>query len=668
MTVALPIRTNQFDITLRFFYSLINGEIWIKPQDPTLLKTMRGGEIVDTTTSDWQKFDVIGIPYHGDYKSLLGKDEVIVEFSVASEVLFAVSNLGIGYIYKPTDHKRPTVWNKFIGQPIPHTLTLPEDRRSMSLSTSVGLSLNKKLSFMDPREIVVHTKDGAMISREIGITITVYVLTANGWIILFWDTGLESFTHGIVCPFQADIMSAAGSTIFISGVDEGGNLYFATISAADFEGFKLPPGFIGSFVAPEPNPHFRNGYVPLGQGVRKFPMPDWLMQDTSMVVDPIDLSKYDPLDNKLLTSKISIHLVGQGDAARQLRIVGYKVIPSALGNINQIGIYYRFIYEKAWNFVAIPMPITVPRFIHPYNPAIPTVLKNYSGAFLNLDNPYLHIELRDFHPYNITARPATLILRLGSEYAYILVYTIEGWGVFFHKKDHDKIIGTKDGEDHSLRVTLKILFTESNLLANDSPLGEIICKDFLPLHMQTNALIMVANNEEIKLKSIKPKNILKMFFTRKLSPQELNDSYYIRQVRDPVLQLHGICQDRTIILEKLNANKAVKEKIKKDHRRIHLEALLFFFVNIIASVLRKIARPASHIYFLITAFKKRKIPEKAMGHEALKSLKTLFPLHSAILYNAARSSHESSYKIAKNELKIQITKLENDYKRLTLSI
>lgn len=136
----IGMRSHRSDSTAQFHYALSDdGRIWARSLDPVNPRRMVSGDLIpDKSALNWHLFDGTGLPVGKDNCLLLTTAEHLIEISVASEVVIAVSNLDKVYIYKHTVLTRPVVWSDAMGKPFAATLYLPAQRRAWTFSCSVG--------------------------------------------------------------------------------------------------------------------------------------------------------------------------------------------------------------------------------------------------------------------------------------------------------------------------------------------------------------------------------------------------------------------------------------------------------------------------------------------------------------------------------------------------
>ncbi len=458
-----PVPNHQSASTFNFDYRLENGKIFIRsrtPDDPQ--EIVRGDRISVKGAPDaleWKLFDGIGLPYDEEMKSLLAPDEYIVELAVASDIVVAVSNLDRVYMYKPTELERPVCWQNILGAPehiSNDKLYLPHQRRDWAFSCSVRTKPDiRTTSFMNENEIVSYFRDANGVLFDFGFTPTIYVLDKDGLKIVYWDTGLPaSFSRGFLVPqgMQGLTISAAGSTVFLTTIDSERKLHFFT-RMIDYEINGACPGLKVSYTdipVKQPPGNDPNASFYLGHGARKMPLDGW-----------VEHSVEDILPN--ITQNICIRLTGKGDEARELRIQGQD--PD-----RGWGYYAKKISEKHWHFH--PAPEATPTPAKPainetaYNPAFSETQRlSYTGKLaysLKIpfyqkkdESPGISLELKNFHPFLSDSEPCSIVIsHPGEPPQHLRIHAVDAWGLHYHHKHDEDLLGTIDGEPKALVATL----------------------------------------------------------------------------------------------------------------------------------------------------------------------------------------------------------------------
>lgn len=484
------IRDKHHDFTSNFFYYLRkeDGKIFIKPNPRKGNKAniIKSGVIEGYrdqhklgNRTEWNLFNGNGGPK-------LPSDRKLVEFSVASEIVLAVDNLGQFHIFKPTEFKTPTQWSTNIGCPLPEKLFMPREKKSWSFSCSLKVkpSDRRSIEFMHPDDIVHYYEDADNKKIEFGFTATAYVLSKDGRKIRYWDTGLPAnFARAFTTPmrgnFIAENLSAAGSTVMIIGTNVLGQKEIWT-RMFDYEINGACPGEQHTFQKTQsPTPDRVLGLL---EARRKLPLPGWRK------MPPILLQ-----DGEVLSNKISIELTGQGNSARLLKVVGTKD--------GCVGYYQKMIDAPEWDFVENSNLDTA--FLR-MPPAIPNIDlerhdMDYDGIFLNAHEHAkgLTIKLKNFHYFLAPDEPATLEVSDENTTLSINVHINDAYTFTARKKIREELIGNKDGEAKALLGT--IIIPEEYL--TDTKFDYLIAI-FKPFHMKMNAFEMMANDEKIILKSV----------------------------------------------------------------------------------------------------------------------------------------------------------------------
>lgn len=546
-----PVPDHRSASTLQFDYILVDGLIYLRSKNHDDPKIMRRGELVSVKGEPdalaWQRLDGIGLPYNADLKSRLAPDEKIVEIDVASEIIVAVSNLDRVYLYKPTDPKRPLCWEGLLGSPdilANDKLFLPHDRRAWAFSCSVRTKPEtRRTDFIDPQEIVSYFSDANGVRFDFGFTPTIYVLTQDGSKIVYWDTGLPpSFSRGFMVPegVQGVSLSAAGSTVFLSAIDEDGKLHFYT-RMIDYEINGACPGLKVAYTDipieyPDNNPD--HSYY-LGYGVRKMPLPGWVEHSVEDILP-------------FVTQQVCIRLTGQGNEARELRI-------AAQHPEQGWGYYCKSLTESAWQFCPAP---SVARDLDPiaYNPGLPKQrTMDYPCSSLKHATSGISMELQGFHPFLSDAEPCYLVINKANEPTQRLrLYLVDAWGLHFHHQYDEDLIGTVDGEPKALLGTLVLTPEQQQLAAdNSTAIGGFIKRNFLEFHGKTKGLRFIADNHRIMLKT---SSIDSWTFKRPLTEADIQSSFYVRKAMAPALTDTpvNLAHCKTI----LDKNKACLEEIR----------------------------------------------------------------------------------------------------------
>jgi hypothetical protein len=577
ISTVYTIRNHKTDYTKQFEYKLGDDHlISLRSLNEKNLKTFIGGDLETYPEAlSWHLFDVLGYPYKNSLLkgrcSLLAEGEFISEIAVASELLVAVSNANKVFLYKPTALKRPISWLDQLGSPFSNELYLPADRRSWSFSCSVRDKAIRRVDFMDPSEIVLYYSDMNGVKFDFGFTATIYVLLEDGQRIVYWDTGLPpSFSKGFLTPLkgatQGQSLSAAGSTIFISVLDSSNRLRFFT-RMYDYEINGACPGLTYTYQI-KLDQDSTDETVPLGFGERKLPLEGWREHSISKILDGH------------LSSKVSIHLTGQGNSARELRIQGTDFA-------NRSGYYFKRIDDFDWQFQPDERLeiFTQPPF--PYNLDAPQMVKNYNGQVIKAKIPEFRVDLHSFHPFLTAEEPCSLSVSYKGETANISLHSVDEWTLVHHKKYHEDLIGVQEGEPKSLQATI-ILTPEQLNCSKESLIYRLIQENFLPYHEQVNSIQLVADNEAVLLSSNDGE--LKLHFSRALTQSELDASFYIKRAR-AVVNLE-LPQSKEELLKLIHLNKEtlndlteIQNQYRRDEAKFLLEDICAIFAGPLASVI-----------------------------------------------------------------------------------
>lgn len=645
-----PVPDHHASSTFNFDYLLVNGKIFIRSRTPADPKALVRGNLVsiknDPDAHEWKVFDGIGVPYNEAMESLLAADEQIVEIAVASEIVVAVSNLDRVYLYKPTENSRPLYWQNVLGAPehvCSDKLFLPHERRAWAFSCSVRTKPEVRTTdFMDPREIVTYFSDANGVHFDFGFTPTIYVLDKDGLKIVYWDTGLPpSFSRGFLVPdgTQGVFISAAGSTIFLAAVDSQGKLHFFT-RMLDYEINGACPGLKVSYTDTPVDypPEGPNGSFFLGHGIRKMPLRGW-------VEHPVDeILPY-------ITHKVCIRLTGQGDDARELRIQGQD---PELG----WGYYYKNITEANWTFYPEPMaePVdSAEKTVLPFNPVFSQMTRlSYTGKFHYLKvfspSPKITLELKDFHPFLSDAEPFSLIIHHPDESSQFLkIHALDAWGLNYHHKHDEDLVGTVDGEPKALLGTLLLTPEQIELAKNKkSSIGKFLKQYFLDYHGKTKTIPIIANNGMVIVKF----GHARCDFERTLSEEEKIYSFYMRKAMEPQLNRKpGTPEECADLIAK---NKGCLHEIKSIFSKRRKKNGWDGVLDIGASALRPLASGTFRFFVR---------PEDPTYEQAAKDLKLLLKAHrGAQRYSLREESKAEGYKQAVSILYERIEGLEEEMK------
>jgi len=637
--------------TFNFDYQLVDGKIYLRATNPNNPLAFERGDVVAGKSTDWTLLDGIGIPYDEDMQSLLAPDEKLVALAVASEIIIAVSSTNRVYLFKPTDYTRPLSWEKEVGAPdvIKAPLYLPDNCKDLAFSCSVRTKPTVRTTeSMNNKEIVSFFSDANGINFDFGFTPTLYVLDKEGYKITYWDTGLPpSFSRGFLVPegMKGLSLSAAGSTIFLSAVDSDGQFHFYT-RMHDYEINGSCPGLAVSYKdVPAVKPDTDSGSYFLGDGIRQLPLAGWREHDVQEIMPH-------------LSDKVCIRLTGEGDESRQLRI-------QAEHPEQGWGYYAKNIFENHWQFYPEPAAETIS--VPPQNEStIPDSLKlSYDGVLYARQIPdprkkkvasKVTLALEEFHPFLTDSEPFYLVLKHpdpapeGSGLR-LKIHAVDAWGFHYHQNHDDKLFGSVDGEPKALIGTL-VLTEEQQALAKDkhSPLGAFVKKYFLKYDGKTKSIPIIADNGMTIL----------MFghkdcrFTRQLSEQEINNSFYMQKAMDPSLTTSPESVERCNQL--LIANQDCLTEIKTIFSTRRKEDAIAAATNFTISMGHPIVSSMFKVYS----------PDDPTYKQAVEDTKLLFRAHKkATGYSAKGKTHAVGYEKAIGILNQRIANLQKKHASLT---
>lgn len=339
---------------------------------------------------------------------------------------------------------------------------------------------------------------------------------------------------------------------------------------------------------------------------------------------------------------MSIHLIGQGEQARELRILGKNVN-------NQTGFYHKRINAPDWNFYSIPSNIRVYKSIQPFCRLEP-LQKNYDG-YIIYEGIEIRLRLLGFHPFNTAAEPSNIELTHGIEVMNMKLYSQDGWNFHYLPSDHEDLVGTSDGVAKVLLGTIVIDDNTYDCAAPHGFLAHVVRELFLPYNKKQNAMRIIADNETVKIKT-KNRNF-GLFFSRKLSQNELMSSFYMRVALNPVLldiEPRSALECEAIIQQCENAI----NYLRNEHHEVSKKHLMFFTGYKIASGVRKVLKPFSILYAALT-IKEEGLPKGVMGVRAINDIKFLFHDSAEICLNVGlgrNNGYEMAITILENRLEV----------------
>jgi hypothetical protein len=462
---ALPqdvfIKTHEQSFSYENLYALKDGKLWVKPNPRSGVK------------GDWTLFEGKGVPFGAKAKSF-GRGDKIVAFSTEALMVIAASDKGRVYIWQPTLFE-PTVWQEKAGQPFAAELSLPPNR-DWSFSMSVQVAPKKRRTPM--HDIDAYYEDTAGNRIEFGFTATIYVLDPDGQRIRYWDTGLPpAFYKAFATPERgrlvAERLSTSGSTIFV--IDKSGKMYTRMF---DYEMNGACPGLRYTFE----NKKTSKGdeILPLFEAERVLPLVGWREQE------PI------PLQGQAeQTTNISIHLTGQGNAARELRVQGRN----AQG---EYGYWWRPIFEKEWRFQFTgeqynPKLVIAPNRPHELGRKLD---KTYAGKLTLAGVPDLAVELVDFYYFET---PATLRVHSGDRTWDFTLHTFDAWGPTVQQKEHPTLVGSPLGEPKLLVATLEV--PDALLQSDDPQTRALLDTYFRRFHHVHEAFSVSADDARVEIRT-----------------------------------------------------------------------------------------------------------------------------------------------------------------------
>jgi hypothetical protein len=605
----------NFAFTTQCAYKIEQGLIYIKPLSNLLPVIIYGGIRLPTTNMSWQLQDDFGVPFkidkHGIKSSLLSHNEYLIEIRVSGELITVRSSKNKLYFFKPTDNHLPTKWHDKAGLPFPSVLSLPHDTISWDTGLSVSAKSLKKrrTNFIAAAEIVEYSEDAIGTKHQFGFTYTVIALTHN--YLIYTDTGLPGFTTYILLPVlcdpitqqkyiaQGQMISYAGSTAFLSFRDKYNNLgYATTYECYDIGGHH--PGFTHDLIkldqSHKPKTHATDEVMPLATGVRTLPFGTWKI---------LNLNGIDPRSS--LSSKISIHVIGQGNAARELRIIG-------VNEFGQSGYFNRLISGNTWQFVPAEFRLNygrIPRYYSAvFNHALPNPLKNYACISATKLTPNINISLLEFNPSRQVAEYSIIRINHGNNSITIRLHLVAGWNSDVYPYDNllrGSVAGIK-------KMSLGTLVIEYNPAIEQDPiLKSYLFNIFGSYNRRMNAVGVLADEKDVYIRS--KNGQLKLAFTRPLTEQEYQNTFYIKTASDPALSLNRLHTDSINALKR--ANEETLELLKNTHRSMHHHLFKYFIINQSSRFLVPIVRLAAKSLHRLTPFPKETCLQVASDAESL---------------------------------------------------
>ncbi|MBI2711339.1 MAG: hypothetical protein HYX41_00555 [Bdellovibrio sp.] len=464
------------------------------------------------------------------------------------------------------------------------------------------------------------------VNFDFGFTATIYVLLGDGRRIVYWDTGLPpSFSRGFLTPLYGTTVgqsiSAAGSTVFLSVLDSKNQLRFFT-RMYDYEINGACPGLAYTYETKSCAADC-DKTVPLGFGLRKLPLEGWREHSVA------------ELQKGSVTAQVSIHLTGQGNSARELRIQGTQK--------GQTGYYFKGIDEGKWRF---QVDARLAQSAQPSAPSMkndpaPALLKDYEGEVLKAKSSGFQVKLKEFHPFLTAEEPSTIEISADGETQKIELHSVDGWTISSHAKHHEDLIGVHDGEPKSLQATI-VLTPEQRNCVEFSPLCKILKENFAPYHEVVNNFQLAADDQSVYLRSNDGK--LKFNFTRALTQADVDSSYYVKTARN-VAKIEAP-RGRKKIRELIQLHEATLKELKSLRKQYIQDDQKFALIDLFAVL----ALPSAKAIFSLD--KTDPTYEKAVID--LKS-----PLRSEVRTEWVKLRDENrSLKVAENILKARMMELE----------
>jgi hypothetical protein len=463
-------RDGRQGFSYEFYYALTDdGRIWTKPH------TLNTGKV-----GPWKPFLGKGYPFGSKFK--LDQNEKIVEFSTEGTMILALSNKRRFYKFQPTLERKELEWEQKMSTPVPEKLYLPANR-AWIFSFSVSTQPEKRITPMHKNDIVHYWEDRIGNKIEFGLTATIYTLDLDGQLIRYWDTGLPgSFTRSFSTPergrFVAENMSASASTLFV--VDKGGRMFTYIF---DYELNTGCPGLNWNYYKGKKTDKILPLFAP-----RVVPIEDWRRQPDIKLTGKAALTKH-----------LSIHLTGQGNKARELRIAG-------LNSAGLSGFYHKMIDDSSWSFTPadfekdLHLNIKITDILETSKPYNLTHLQgekrdaHYFGEISIGKYKDLRFELRDFNPYHSPA-----IFRIYTQDGRplnMLLHHADAWSPMVQNKKSPELVGKSYGSPQLMVGTLEI--PPELLKSTDSHIASLI-GPLRPLHLLTNAFRMAANEKKVAL-------------------------------------------------------------------------------------------------------------------------------------------------------------------------
>jgi hypothetical protein len=540
-------------------YALKDGKLWLRPRAAD-----------GSPAGAWALFEGTGVPSGSKAPSFATGDSV-ASFATEGLMVVAASNRGRLYAWQPTLFG-PTVWLDQLGQPLAGPLVLPP-HRDWTFSMSVQVAPKKRRTPM--HDIDAFYEDAAGNRIEFGFTATVYLLDPDGQHIRYWDTGLPpAFYKAFATPergrFVAERLSASGSTIFV--VDAAGRTFTRMM---DYEMGGACPGLRYTFEHKRQSAG--NAIIPLFEAWRVLPVEDWRQQPAIPLSGAAEQ-----------TSRISIHLTGQGNAARELRVQGRDAGGAS-------GYWWKPIDAQEWHFQetgevyapAAKLARTVP-------PQGRAVDKGYVGTLTQPSAPDVSAELVDFDYYD---SPTTLRLHSGARTFDVLLHTFDAWGPTVEQKEQPALVGSVLGEPKLLVGTLEV--PAALLEATEPDLRAFVDTYLRRFHHVHQAFAISADDGRVEIHSKRAQRSglgpldyalrkpIDLVLSRAVSAEEMaryEDIDFRHLVQSPALLLpDDAANDLSKIDEALRRNRTLLGQIQKQAREQRLSHLEEGAVSALAS-------------------------------------------------------------------------------------
>jgi hypothetical protein len=564
------LKDHRHSFTFENEYVLRDGRIWIKQNELTTGKR-----------ADWTLFEGTGLP-HGPKAKSFEVDDRVESFEVEGLVVVAVSKKGRVYFWKPTE-KGATVWEDKLGQPIPGPLYLPA-HKDWAFSLSVQFAPYKRPTPM--HDIDSYYEDSAGNKIGFGFTATIFSLDPSGQVIRYWDTGLPPSWHkAFVTPergrFVAERIGTSGSAVFV--IDKWGRMYTRMY---DYEMNGACPGLrftwdktrkVTDQLAWKDVPKDTVKDEILYTVERVLPLEDWVLQD-----------EIPTFGSRVITTNISIHMTGEGNAGRELRVQGRN-------EFGEYGYFWKPILPASgvgWNFKPTGERYPSGTEVHG---EVPRELgrkldKSYEGKLRQLLSRDLDVELVDFHYFN---SPAKLRVKVADREFELILHTMDAWGPTVQMTEHPDLVGSPFGEPKLLVGTLEV--PEKYLDSKDPIVRKTIDKYFRRFHHVHGAFSITASDTEVRVRSriiqrdspsfldYSIRRRIDMKFSRQLTPDEYSlslQSGFTALALDPALEL----KENETFASAISRSQAKLVEIEKIHRKLVFERVKGGLANAAAIV------------------------------------------------------------------------------------